>query len=133
MNISSLVARSSAAYLLLGGAVMLFGADLVFPVVVPNFPPSGAFIGQMIAGAWLALAAMNWNSRGQVLGGIYGRPVVYANVVLFTVTALGVGKAVMVVGASPWLWVAVVPSGIFAGVYGVLMLRGPFDGVAAKS
>ena len=130
MNISSLVARSSAAYLLLGGAVMLFGADAVLPIVIPNFPPSGAFVGQMIAGAWLALAAINWNNRSQILGGIYGRPVVYANVVLYTVTALGVVRAALVTGASPWLWIVVVPSGVFAAVYGVLMMRGPFDGLA---
>ena len=130
MNISSLVARSSAAYLLLGGVVMLFGADVVLPAVIPNFPPSGAFVGQMIAGAWLALAAMNWHNRSQILGGIYGRPVVNANVVLYLVTALGVVRAAMETGASPWLWAVVVPSGVFAAVYGVLLLRGPFDGLA---
>ena len=130
MSYSSLVSRSSAAYLAIGGALTLFGADSILPTVISNFPASGMFVGQMIAGAWLAMAAMNWNSRGQTLGGIYGRPVVYANVVLYTVTAFGVVRAALVLGASPWLWAVVVPAGVFAAVYGVLMLRGPFDGSA---
>lgn len=133
MNISSLVTRCSAAYLLLGGVVMLFGADAVLPVVIRNFPPSGAFLGQIIAAAWLALAAINWQNRGLILGGIYGRPVVYANLMLYTVTTLGVARAAMVVGASPWLWALVGPSALFAIIYGVLMLSGPFDARAVKA
>lgn len=111
---------------------MLFGADIVFPALVPGFPPSAAFIGQMIAGAWLAMASVNWFNRSQILGGIYGRPVVYANVVLWVVTVLGVVRSAMLPGASVWLWGIVVPAGVFACVYGVLMLRGPFDATAAK-
>jgi hypothetical protein len=132
MNISSVVSRCSAAYLLAGGAVTLFGADVVLPALVPGFPPSANFVGQMIAGAWLAMASVNWFNRSQVLGGIYGRPVVYANVVLWVVTGLGVVKSAMVPGASVWLWAVVVPAEVFAGVYGVLMFRGPFGVPAAK-
>lgn len=106
---------------------MLFGADAALPAVIPLFPPSAAFLGQLIAAAWLALAAMNWQNRSLILGGIYGRPVVYANVVLYTITALGVIKAALAPGASPWLWLVVGPAGIFSLAYGVLLFRGPFD------
>ena len=128
MNISSLVSRSSAAYLFACGGVMLFASDAVLPAIVPGFPASAALVGQIIAGAWLAMASVNWFNRGQVLGGIYGRPVVYANVVLWVVTGLGVGRSALVPGASVWLWAVVVPAVVFAGVYGRLMLGGPVGG-----
>ncbi|MEP6835273.1 MAG: hypothetical protein ABJB74_17940 [Gemmatimonas sp.] len=133
MTISSFVTRCSAAYLLIVGVAMLFAADALLPVVIPAFPPSATFLGQIIAAGWLAMAAMNWQSRTQILGGIYGRPVVYSNVLLFTIAALGVVRAALLPGASPWLWVVVVPSGIFAILYGALLLRGPFDSLAARS
>lgn len=110
---------------------MLFAADAILPAVISAFPPSAAFIGQLLAASWLSFAALNWNNRGQVLGGIYGRPLVYSNVLFYTITALGVVKPAVVPGASPWLWVIVVPCGLLALVYGVLMMRGPFDGRAA--
>lgn len=111
---------------------MLFGADVVLPALVPGFPPSAIFVGQMIAGAWLAMASVNWFNRSQVLGGIYGRPVVYANVLLWVVTGLGVVRSAIVPGASDCLWAVVVPAGVFAGVYGALMFKGPFDVPAAE-
>lgn len=125
--ISSFVSRASAAYLGVVGFVMLFGADTVLPRVIPSFPLSAVWLGQLIAGAWLALAAMNWQARNTILGGIYGRPVVYSNVLLFVVTALGVFRAALVTNASPMLWLIVGPAAIFALAYGALLLRGPFD------
>ncbi|MEO7996917.1 MAG: hypothetical protein ABI852_05705 [Gemmatimonadaceae bacterium] len=125
--ISSFVSRASASYLGVLGLVMLFGADTILPLVIPSFPLSAVWLGQLIAGAWLALAAMNWQARNAILGGIYGRPVVYSNVLLFVVTALGVLKPALAAGASPLLWLIVGPAMIFALVYGALLLRGPFD------
>lgn len=125
--ISSFISRASAAYLGVLGFVMLFAADTILPIVIPAFPLSAVWLGQLIAGAWLALAAMNWQARNTILGGIYGRPVVYSNVMLFVVTALGVFRAALVAQASPMLWLVVGPSAIFALVYGVLLFRGPFD------
>ena len=31
---------------------------------------------QLLGGAWLGVATLNWFTRGQSIGGIYGRPVV---------------------------------------------------------
>ncbi|MEO7361104.1 MAG: hypothetical protein ABI120_12305 [Gemmatimonadaceae bacterium] len=125
--ISSLVSRTSAAFLGVLGLALLFGADAILPLVIPAFPRSAVWLGQLIAGAWLALAAMNWQARKTILGGIYGRPVVYSNVMLFVVSALGVFKAALAPNASPILWLIVGPVAVFALVYGVLLFRGPFD------
>jgi hypothetical protein len=124
--ISTLISRVSAAVLLVGGASLLFAADVLLPALVPGFPPSAAWLGQLLAAAWLGLAAMNWLQRAAVLGGIYGRPVVLANVALYFVGALSLARA----GASSYaaaLWLAAAPMALLAAAYGALLLRGPFD------
>jgi hypothetical protein len=127
MTISSLTARTSAVYLSLVGATFLFAADKMLPLIIPAFPRSGLFLGQLLGAAWLAMAALNWNHRAQMLGGIYSRPMVFANALMFTISALGVLSAATAPGASPWLWAIVIPCAVFAVVFFAMMLRGPFD------
>jgi len=62
-----------------------------------------------------------------VLGGIYGRPVVFANLALYCVSALSLARALAGGAASPALWAALVPAAALAVAYGALLLRGPFD------
>jgi len=123
----SLASRASGAFLGLLGLALLFEADAILPIAIPAFPPSAAWLGQLIAGAWLALAAMNWHARNTILGGIYDRPGVYANVMLYVVSALGVFKAALAPSASPILWLIVGPAAVFALRYGVLLFRGLLD------
>lgn len=126
--ISSIIARASA--LLLGGAglALLFASDAVLPVLLPGMPASATWLGQLLAAAWLSVALFNWNSRATVLGGIYGRPAVNLNLVLYLVSALGLLKAD---GAAPVLRIVAVPFVVMALVYGAVLLRGPFDRPAA--
>ena len=63
-----------------------------------------------------------------MLGGVYGRPAVNLNLVLYLVSALGLLKAE---GATPALRIVTVPFAVMAMVYAALLLRGPFDGPAA--
>src|SRR3954468_23464373 len=86
--ISSLVSRASAALLAIGGVALLFAADDILPRIIPGFPEAGAWVGQLLAAPWLGVAALNWLNRSLVIGGIYGRPVVLANMALYFVSAM---------------------------------------------
>lgn len=125
--ISSIVTRTSAAVLLAGGLALLFASDVLLPVLVPGFPAAGAWLGQLLGAAWLGVAALNWLHRGALLGGIYGRPVVLANLVLYFVGALSLLRALVGPGVPRALWGLAVPLALLAVVYGVLLLRGPLD------
>jgi hypothetical protein len=125
--ISSLLSRLSAGVLLLGGVALLFASDALLPVLVPGFPPAGAWLGQLLGAAWLGVAALNWLQRAAVLGGIYGRPVVFANLAVYVVSALSLLRALAGGAAPPVLWVALVPAAALAAAYGALLLRGPFN------
>jgi hypothetical protein len=126
--ISSIIARASALLLASAGLILLFASDAVLPALLPGMPASAAWLGQLLAAAWLSVALFNWNSRATVLGGVYGRPVVNLNLVLYLVSALGLLKAD---GATTALRIATVPFVLMALVYGVVLLRGPFDRQAA--
>ena len=125
--ISSLLSRISAIVLLLGGFVLLFASDAVLPALVPGFPPSAAWLGQLLAAAWLGIAALNWLQRSALLGGIYGRPTVLANVAVYFISALSMLRALLGQGVPSVLWAVFAPLVALAVTYSALMLRGPFD------
>lgn len=131
--ISSLLSRISTLVLLVGGLTLLFAPDVVLPAVAPGFPPAAAWLGQLLAAAWLGVAALNWLQRSAVLGGIYGRPTVIANGALYFISALSLLRALMHHAAPLILWLAAGVAGVLAMAYGMLLLRGPFDALERKA
>ena len=125
--ISSRISRVSAFVLLLGGLPLLFASDAVLPVLVPGFPRDAAWLGQLLAAAWLGIAALNWLQRSALLGGIYGRATVSANVLVYVVSALSLLRALIGHTAPPVLWAVFMPLAALAATYTALMMRGPFD------
>jgi len=107
--------------------MLLFASDVLLPMLLPGFPPTAAWLGQMLGAAWLGMASLNWLQRTAVLGGIYGRAVVSANVALYFVTALSLLRPLLNGSAPRMLWIACVPAAALAAAYGALLLRGPFD------
>ena len=118
---SRIIASSSALVLAAAGTLLLFASDEVLPRLVPGISRDGAWLGQVLGAAWLGIAALNWLSRGSVLGGIYGRPIVMANAVTYFITATVLLKAPLA-GAR----IVVALPAAFALLYGLLLFRGPF-------
>lgn len=125
--ISTGLSRASAGLLSSGGLALLFAPDVILPRLAPGFMVSDAWIGQLLAAAWLALAALNWLSRAALLGGIYGRPVVLTNAVFYFVAAMVLLRAIATRGVPPALWFLAAPAVILAAVYGWLLFRGPLE------
>ena len=119
---SRTIATVSALVLAAAGTLLLFASDEVLPRLVPGISRDASWIGQVLAAAWLGIAALNWLSRGSVLGGIYGRPIVMANAATWFITTTVLVKAPL--GGAQI--VAALPA-VFALVYGWLLFRGPFD------
>lgn len=124
---ASVISHISAALLLFSGLALLFAPDVLLTVLIPGFPADGAWLGQLLGAAWLGLAALNWLQRSLVLGGIYGRPTVLANVTLYFVGALSLLRGLLAGGLPPALWLVAAPFTLLALAYAALLLRGPFD------
>ena len=125
--ISTFISRVSAALLLVGGLALLFASDVILPHLAPGFPAAGAWLGQLLGAAWLAVAALDWLSQSTLLGGIYGRAVVLTNAALYFISAMVIVKVVTRPEAPAALWIITVPIGLLALAYGWLLFRGPFE------
>ena len=125
--ISSRISHASAFVLFVGGLAMLFAPDIVLGRLVPGFPPGSAWIGSLLGAAWLGMAALNWSHRTTLLGGIYGRPIVYPNFVLYVTSALALSRVVLRPDMPAAMWLLVAPLFALAVAYALLLFRGPFD------
>lgn len=126
MNGSALIAHSSAVLLAAGGFALLFGADDILPALVPGFPEPASWLGQLVGAGWLGVAALNWLNRSTLIGGIYGRPVVLANLIPYFIGSMVLLRALRSDGA-PALWWVAVPHMVMAIVYVLVLFKGPFD------
>ena len=122
---SSLISRASAATLLVAGLAVLFAPDVILSWLAPGFPVAAAGLGQLLGAAWIGMAALNWMSRAVMLGGIYGRSIVMANVALYFISALVVLDAARRSSAPAPLLAPGILTVLFAITYGWLLLRGP--------
>lgn len=125
--ISTRLTSASAVLLLIGGLALLFASDVLLPSLDPALPASSAWLGQLVAAAWLALANLNWWSRSVLLGGIYGRPLVLTNSVLYFITTMVVLRSVTRSDGHPALWLMLIPAALFAIAYAWLLFRGPIE------
>lgn len=85
----------SAIVLFIAGGAALFAADEVARWLDPAPSRAMPLMVQLAASGLLGFAAMNWMSRGNRIGGIYGRPIGIGNLLLFLTAALSLGKPAM--------------------------------------
>jgi hypothetical protein len=76
---TKLVMIFGAFLLLAHGIVLLFASDLLFTLFNLSNSPEASVSAQLFSAALIGLGLMNWTARGLVLGGIYGRALVYGN------------------------------------------------------
>jgi hypothetical protein len=101
------------------GITALFAPEVLLSAIsmaeaVPHWPV------QLLAAAWLALAMLDWMTRGFTMGGILGRPVVMANFTHYFVAAL-VSVRPALAGGRPGPIGVVAIFGVFAFAYGALL------------
>jgi hypothetical protein len=110
-----------AACLGVAGAGLLFAPREVADAAGATGPD---VVYQVFGAALLALASMNHIARGSALGGIYGRAIVTANQVHFTIGAIALVKYALRAPMQPAL--AVLAVGYVAGgvFFNLLLFRG---------
>lgn len=123
---SGFLGRLSALLLGSAGLTLLFASDLILPRLLADFPLDGYWFGQLLGAAWIGFAALTWQSRGQLLGGIYGRPIVFASFVHWFVAASVLFSAARRSDVSTTLTMLAIVATLLAAGYGALLLKGPF-------
>ena len=95
-------------------AMSIAAIGLAVPGIALTFAPreigelaglqSAPIVLQLLGAALLGFAVMNWTARGSMLGGIYGRAVVAANQMHFTVGGLALARHVAYADGPLALW-----------------------------
>jgi hypothetical protein len=112
---------AAAAGLAVAGAALLFAPHEIAGMMGAAGPDVA---WQLFGGALLALASMNHIARGSSLGGIYGRAIVTADQVHFTIGALALCTHAFRMPVAPAFWIAVAAYGAGAVFFNLLLFRG---------
>ncbi len=119
-----------AACLGLGGAALLFAPREMADSVGAAGPD---VMYQLLGAALLGLGSMNYIARGSALGGIYGRAVVTADHVHFTIGAIVLCKYAWRGPMGPALLVATAAHVAGAIFFNLLLFRGVVQPATAVS
>jgi hypothetical protein len=111
------------------GLPCVFAPEFVLTRLTGNTSPAAEIIVQLAGASYVGFAALNWMSKGSLMGGIYGRPVGVGNVLHFFAGALALLKATSMAGAPSGTWPLALIYTAFAVGFGLVVLRNP---LAAK-
>lgn len=90
----------SVAYFATIGLLLTFIPQELNAYLNISAGPVSVLISQTLGAALLAFALLNWMTRGNILGGIYGKPLMMANFLFFFASAMTYLKS----GESPLIW-----------------------------
>ena len=79
---------------------------------------------QLMGALYFSFAMVNWTSKANLIGGIYGRPIAIGNLTHFTIGALALSKAYL----ASRVTVIIVPTVlyiIFAVLFGIVFFTHP--------
>ena len=120
-----LLMRASAIFLgVLGAAATFLPQEILARAGAPSVGFSVEIV--QIAGAlYLGFAMLNWMAQGNVVGGIYSRPVSIGNLVHFTIAALALLKSVLAGQRAGEVIVGAVAYTVFAVSFAVIAFGSP--------
>ncbi len=126
---TKIIMTASAIFLAIVGLSLVF-----FPVEVANYLNFGfqsllILALQVMGGLFFGFAMLNWMSKGSVIGGIYNKPLVTANMAQFMVGGLALLKDLIHhLEKPPVIWILAVLYTIFGVLFAILFVRSPVKG-----
>jgi hypothetical protein len=125
MSYPRLLMSASALLLAIVGIAASFAPDEILRWSGTPSSPFLPLLVQVVGAAYLGFAVLNWMARHTLIGGIYGRPVLTANLLHFIPAGLASAKLVASVPAARALWPVALTYCVFAVGFGTLMFRHP--------
>lgn len=112
-------------------AVLLMGAGAALTFLPEEIggavfgPDAPTIVLAVLGAALLGLGLLNWTARQSPIGGIYGRPVLLANLVHFTVGGLALLRDALGEATSVGFWGVTLVYLAGLAFYGLLLFVGP--------
>lgn len=120
INTRFLMSASAAYMALVGLTAALFEEELLahFGAATTGFPT--VLVG-VVAGLYLGFAVLNWMARGNLIGGVYSRPVALGNFAHFLGVAIILLQQVPATSHTLELGVTAGLNSIFAATFGYVV------------
>lgn len=122
MQYSRLLMRASVVFLGLLGLAATFMADVILAALEIPASPLLQLMIQLLGALYLGFAVLNWMTRDNLIGGIYGRPLVVGNLMHFFIAGITIMRQAPEI---PALWPAALLFVLFAAGFAVVMFRHP--------
>ena len=125
MNTKSLMTLSALIFAFIGISLIFFPKEILenLELSVSN---SLELLMQIIGSFYFSFAMLNWMSKGSIIGGIYNRPIVIANLTHFTIAGLALIKGILsYFSLSYIIWIIAIIYSIFAILFGILVFIHP--------
>lgn len=117
---------ASALVLLIIGLCLTFFAAEITDYLLPHSTPLLQLLIQLLGALYFAFSMLNWMTKESIIGGIYNRPIVMANLAHFCIGGLAAIKSAMNHPTlPPAIWIVAGVYAIFAVLFGVLLFRSP--------
>ena len=102
MNLGKLLLTASAIFLIAFGAVLNLAPEEAAAAL--GHGGGSALPWELLASALIGVGVLDGYSRSRPFGGIYGRPLGIANMLLFVVGAFALARAALAGTTSPAVW-----------------------------
>ena len=125
MNTKILMISSAIIITLIGINLILFPKELLSHLELGD---SNALelLMQIIGSLYCGFAMLNWMSKGNLIGGIYNRPISAANWTHFAIAGLALIKGIFANPNSSYIiWIITIFYSIFAILFGIVLFKHP--------
>lgn len=130
MPINRLLVAASIVYALVG-VPLLFVGDEVLRRLDGSAGPAAAWIAGTLGAALSGLALLNWFNRHTLMGGIYGRPLLLANLLLLSNVTFS-GLRLWRTHGHPVFAICAAAGGVLLVLFGRRLFAAPAGGGPTK-
>ncbi|HEY0896262.1 MAG TPA: hypothetical protein VGE15_06905 [Sphingobacteriaceae bacterium] len=125
--------------LLMSCSALVMGACAVFLSFLPgeilNYlgasGPVSQLALQLLGAVYFGFAMLNWMAKGNLIGGIYSKPVSIGNLAHFTIAGITLIRIARDTPEAPLIWVPAVVCAVFALLFARVSFRHPGETGAA--
>jgi len=121
---TKLVMTASALVMGITGVVLIFMPQEVQRLFHASANAGDVLLVQIIGGLYFAFAMINWTSKANLIGGIYGRPIAIGNLTHFSVGALSLLKGYAGIAGTSAIVVTAIYA-VFAVLFGIIFFTHP--------
>ena len=123
---TKLIMTASAILLAVAGISLSFFPNEIAKYIGLDASKTSQLVMQALGALYFGFGILNWMAKGSIIGGIYNKPLVVANLSHFMIGGLAMIKGLMSISNPPYqLIILTVVYTIFGILFGTLFVRHP--------